>query len=123
MFPKLIAMKDATEAQVRSFVEEKVMPRLTTMRDYILDIVLIPDGNDKERLKPVIIEVNPIGEFAGTGMFDWLKDKPVLLGQKPFEFRTQAIDNAAQGNLSGMDPKWASLVSQFIESRDLMKVV
>ena len=67
----------------------------------MLDIVFVDDEFDgrsecpplsKERLhkmKVVIIEINPLAEFAGGGLFEWNKDKDVLLGDKPFEFRVQ----------------------------------
>ena len=40
-------------------------------------------------LDVVLIEVNPLAEFAGGGLFRWTTDKGVLLGEKPFDFRIQ----------------------------------
>jgi hypothetical protein len=111
-------MKQKIEDHVRHFVDGTIIPRLHAMKDFILDIVLIPssDASSIAGLKAVIIEVNPIGEFAGTGLFDWLKDKPIILGQKPFEFRCQTEDLAVNGDLGAMDPKWSSLVRKFAET-------
>jgi hypothetical protein len=44
---------------------------------------------DLDSLTCFIVELNPLAEFAGSGLFDWVRDKPVLLGVKPFEFRVQ----------------------------------
>jgi len=35
--------------------------------------------------------VNPLAEFAGTGLFSWLEDWQIILGEKPFEFRTHLV--------------------------------
>ena len=45
--------------------------------------------SDIESLKLYIVELNPLAEFAGTGLFKWhvKHDKAVLLGIEPFEFR------------------------------------
>lgn len=42
-----------------------------------------------ENFEVLIVEINPLAEFAGTGMFTWEHDKNVLLGESPFEFRLQ----------------------------------
>lgn len=75
VFPRLIAMKQEVSELVRDFVESDIVPRLGELRNFILDIVLISSTPQVDRfsnLKPVIIELNPIGEFAGTGLFNWL---------------------------------------------------
>ena len=33
------------------------------------------------------MEVNPFGEMAGSCLFSWSKDREVLTGEGPFEFR------------------------------------
>ena len=53
-----------------------------------------------------IIELNPLAEFAGAGLFDWLKDKPVLLGRKDFEFRCHSKLPDKNLVLANMTPSW-----------------
>eukprot|EP00484_Ammonia_sp_Unknown_P030999 CAMPEP_0197028776 /NCGR_PEP_ID=MMETSP1384-20130603/8383_1 /TAXON_ID=29189 /ORGANISM="Ammonia sp." /LENGTH=440 /DNA_ID=CAMNT_0042457831 /DNA_START=39 /DNA_END=1361 /DNA_ORIENTATION=+ len=98
-FDDLVQFQAEIVAKVQQFVND-VIARIQ-LDSFVLDIVLVDadyDGKsewpplNKERLqklKVMIIEINPMAEFAGGGLFEWNKDKDVLLGQKPFEFRMQ----------------------------------
>jgi hypothetical protein len=37
--------------------------------------------------KAFVVEINPLAEFTGFGLFDWLTDWKVIQGASPFEFR------------------------------------
>jgi hypothetical protein len=45
-------------------------------------------------MKVYIIELNPFAEFAGSGMFDWIRDRDILTGSKGDANNTNANDNA-----------------------------
>jgi len=34
-----------------------------------------------------VIELNPLAEFTGFGLFNWEKDHEIIKGKKEFEFR------------------------------------
>lgn len=59
-----------------------------------------------------VIEVNPLAEFAGSGLFSWERpaDNQVLLGKKPFEFRYRKRAPAKGYALTNMAPKWKSVI-------------
>jgi hypothetical protein len=54
------------------FWKEHVAP-VVKLKDYALDLVLIPRSSTPEdpymELKPFIIEINPLAEFTGSGLF------------------------------------------------------
>lgn len=54
------------------FWKEHVSP-VVKLKDYALDLVLIPRSSTPEdpymELKPFIIEINPLAEFTGSGLF------------------------------------------------------
>lgn len=88
---------------------------------YVVDFVLATAKEDqsdenKRLLLPLsdykvwIIELNPLAEFAGAGLFDWLVDKPVLLGQSPFEFRHHANPPPRSLVLANMTPSWKTRI-------------
>jgi len=60
-----------------------------------------------------VIEVNPLAEFAGSGMFSWEKphDNDVLRGVKPFEFRYCEKVRPKGYVLANMAPKWKSIIA------------
>eukprot|EP01083_Nonionella_stella_P056539 148821_1 len=98
-FDDLVQFKQEIVDKVDAFTKG-IMDRIE-LESFVLDIVLVDTDYDgqsewppltKERLdklKVMIIEINPLAEFAGGGLFEWNKDKDVLLGDKPFEFRMQ----------------------------------
>eukprot|EP00039_Didymoeca_costata_P023224 m.348030 g.348030 ORF g.348030 m.348030 type:complete len:414 (-) comp35286_c0_seq1:40-1281(-) len=101
-FPDLLKHKAAIQSKIESFVKTAV--EKLEMENMVLDLVLV-DANSIEMLQQgwpalteerlaamevIIIEVNPLAEFAGGGLFEWNADKDVLLGHKPFEFRVQS---------------------------------
>ena len=98
-FDDLVKFKQDIINKINKFVNNVI--DLIELESFVLDIVLVDinyNGKsewpplNKERLnklKVMIIEINPLAEFAGGGLFEWNKDKDVLLGDKPFEFRMQ----------------------------------
>eukprot|EP00300_Choanocystis_sp_HF-7_P003774 c12877_g1_i1.p1 GENE.c12877_g1_i1~~c12877_g1_i1.p1 ORF type:complete len:384 (+),score=74.82 c12877_g1_i1:163-1152(+) len=99
---------------------ESVLPKIP-LDSFVVDFVLATASEqsagaaldmDKRLQLPLedyhvrLIELNPLAEFAGTGLFDWLRDKPVLLGQKPFEFRFHASLPSPTLVLANMTPAW-----------------
>ncbi|ETO29123.1 hypothetical protein RFI_08001, partial [Reticulomyxa filosa] len=106
-FGDLVKYKDEIAKKLNAMIEVSV--KKLEMENMVLDIVLVdPDYNVKdewppltlerlEKLQVKIIEVNPLAEFAGGGLFEWNKDKDVLLGEKPFEFRMQTSLSAYTG--------------------------
>jgi len=106
-FGDLVKFKDEIIKKLSGFVEMSV--KKLGMENMVLDVVMVdPHYNVKEEWPPLtlerlqklevkIIEVNPLAEFAGGGLFEWNKDKDVLLGEKPFEFRMQTSLSAYTG--------------------------
>jgi len=93
-FPLLQSRKQQVLDLILKDFHEKIAPRIP-LKDYVLDFVLCTakeedydsSGDRYSNVQVFVIEVNPLAEFAGTGLFTWEKDKATLLGKKPFEFR------------------------------------
>lgn len=94
-------MLDSIESFFRA---EHVLERIP-YDSCVLDLILIADHAVRYRV--YICEINPLAEFAGTGLFSWLTDRSVLLGETPFQFRirTEETKEAAQAN-----GHWLSLI-------------
>ena len=86
----MVSQKEAILAKIRAFVENEIVPLFGNMSNYVLDLALAypREGDD---YKVWVVEVNPLAEFAGTGLFNWLDDWQIILGEKPFEFRTHLV--------------------------------
>lgn len=84
-FPFLERHKDQILEQIRRDFDQ-VLPHipqvvlcLTSKDNFVVDFVLAPpveidlasQASKYENLKVFIIELNPLAEFAGSGMFDW----------------------------------------------------
>lgn len=66
------------------------MVKFFTLDNYVIDFILIsetPEQGMYTNLKVWIVEINPFGEFAGAGLFQWENDMATLKGRNPFEFR------------------------------------
>ena len=69
------------------------------MQNFIMDLVIDDQG------KVWVVEINPFGELAGACLFSWSKDREVLMGQKPFEFRIVEEKPTIQYIKSEIDPR------------------
>eukprot|EP01106_Pelomyxa_sp_JSP_P015412 TRINITY_DN52_c0_g1_i15.p1 TRINITY_DN52_c0_g1~~TRINITY_DN52_c0_g1_i15.p1 ORF type:complete len:321 (-),score=71.82 TRINITY_DN52_c0_g1_i15:195-1157(-) len=95
-FPKLVARKQQILELIQREYALRVLPNVK-LSSYVIDFVLcVPSeqgyagrADRFDNLGLWVVEVNPLAEFAGTGMFTWEKDRDVLLGKQPFEFRMQ----------------------------------
>jgi hypothetical protein len=58
------------------------------------------------------VELNPLAEFTGCGLFDFQRDRAILLGQAPFEFRVSqcGVDESVRGSLA---PDYLTLLDEF----------
>jgi len=75
---------------------------------YVIDFVLT--GETSEEYKMYIIEINPFGEFAGSGLFSWTEDKQVLTGRAAFEFR---IIEKEITKLDDLGREWQKFLSKY----------
>eukprot|EP00466_Bigelowiella_natans_P005677 jgi/Bigna1/138778/aug1.46_g13486 len=109
---------------------EKTLKKKIPLSSCVLDLVFCPGvENDKKQDKEtstsenflrdiidsmdvMVIEVNPLAEFAGSGMFQWekAKDKNILLGVSPFEFRYQSRIPSKGFVRANIAPKWIHVV-------------
>lgn len=80
-FPDHLGTKNVVEQKVKELMEQFIRAMKDVLKSFIVDIVLDNQG------KAWVVEVNPFGELAGSCLFGWSKDREVLMGDKPFEFR------------------------------------
>ena len=88
-------------------VENDILPKITKLKNLVLDLILC-DINGKWCLK--VVEINPLAEFAGTGLFSWENDRKTLLGEDPFEFRIQ--EKIPENALQNLPPVWAKFIHE-----------
>jgi hypothetical protein len=74
----------AAEAACRWCFENVIAKRIELSR-FAIDFVVIEQADGS--FKAFVVELNPLAEFTGFGLFDWLCDQLVLQGRAPFEFR------------------------------------
>jgi hypothetical protein len=94
-FPLLVKHKQALVARVEEMVTQ-TLPQIA-LDHCVLDLALVRAQADDERdfflgqseeeldvgaFRVMIVELNPFAEFAGEGLFNWVTDKPLLMGQK-----------------------------------------
>lgn len=89
------------------FRNENLLERIP-YENCVLDLILIENQSNHYRV--YICEINPLAEFAGTGLFSWLNDRDVLLGRQPFEFRIRETEDA---HIAQANNQWLSLMNEF----------
>merc|ERR1711971_170324 len=117
-FADLFNFEASIVKKIQAFVDE-ILQRIE-MDSLVLDLVLVDANYDVEKewpsmsedrlskLKVMVIEINPLAEFAGGGLFEWNKDKDVLLGEKPFEFRMRK--SLSSFMMADLMPAWHPFV-------------
>lgn len=104
--PETVKKKDQILESIKRFmVAEHVLERLP-FENCVLDLILVQQDDFFYRV--YICEINPLAEFAGTGLFSWLEDRDILLGHQPFEFRLRdhEIEQLGQAN-----SEWLALMN------------
>jgi hypothetical protein len=83
------------EQAVSDALVRDVLPVLP-LRSAVVDLLLVRNRPfSREEHGPArfagvsvrVVELNPLAEFASTGLFSWERDRATLLGDAPFEFR------------------------------------
>lgn len=126
-FPTLCRRRAAVQAAAVRFCETLLIPRLPpSLQSCVVDLILIPKQQGAPAVAPAaaatdatpetedvgydvrVVELNPLAEFAGTGLFSWSgADRQVLLGERPFEFRV--LEQAPVVRRSDVAPAWGDL--------------
>ena len=104
----LIEQKEVVLESVENFFTTENLLERIPYDNCVLDLILIESSPGNYRV--YICEVNPLAEFAGTGLFSWLNDRAILLGDAPFEFR---IRESETKECNQADKQWLSLINHF----------
>ncbi len=81
---RLIANMVKAEEACRHCFDSVISKRISLSR-FAIDFIVIEQ--EDHSFKAFVVELNPLAEFTGFGLFDWLRDHQVLQGKAPFEFR------------------------------------
>eukprot|EP00092_Neocalanus_flemingeri_P092360 GFUD01117232.1.p1 GENE.GFUD01117232.1~~GFUD01117232.1.p1 ORF type:complete len:339 (+),score=100.60 GFUD01117232.1:86-1102(+) len=98
-FPEQQKTKEEVEQKVKNLMEKFITAMAGVLNSFVVDIVLYDAG------KVWVVEVNPFGELAGGCLFGWSKDRAVLMGERPFEFRMVEEKPTLGYVKSEMDPR------------------
>eukprot|EP01155_Anaeramoeba_flamelloides_P030618 Anaeramoba_flamelloidesa87125_41.p1 GENE.a87125_41~~a87125_41.p1 ORF type:complete len:286 (-),score=87.49 a87125_41:123-980(-) len=122
-FPKIERNKSAIMEKVQNFVKQIIQE--IPFQNFVLDInpcfendnsPLLDEEKDFSQLKIYICELNPLAEFAGSGCFDWVKDRDVLTGNSPFEFRI--VEKPPQFGIQNIPETWKELIFENEEEKN-----
>ncbi|CAF0946305.1 unnamed protein product [Adineta ricciae] len=102
----LIEQKRIVLESVENFFKTENLLEQIPYDNCVLDLILIENSPGNYRV--YICEVNPLAEFAGTGLFSWLNDRAILLGDAPFEFRIRESETKESNQA---DKQWLSLIN------------
>lgn len=113
-FPSLKEKKQVLQTLILELFHQ--LAQKIPLKNYVLDFLLCVDKEENygmsenryDNLKLWIVELNPLAEFAGTGLFSWTKDKATLLGYSPFEFRV--LEQVPAFALQNLPPQWKQLI-------------
>jgi len=107
-FPHLVQQKKEIEKTILEFWE-KNKDRIP-LDTYVVDFAL-----DTENKRVCIIELNPFGDYEGMGtstsMFDKVKDRAILFGDAPWEFRVELEPPTDIFKIMG--DKWKAIMKNY----------
>jgi hypothetical protein len=104
----LLENKDLILKSIKDFIYQKHLLEQIPYENCVLDLILIE--NETKIYQIYICEINPLAEFAGTGLFSWLNDRNILLGHQEFEFRIRENEN---NEIIEANNHWLSLINNF----------
>ena len=104
----LLEKKDLVLKSIKDFFHNENLLERIPYENYILDLILIENATDSYQV--FICEINPLAEFAGTGLFSWLNDRQILLGEQEFQFRIRENENDINSEANN---QWLSLINDF----------
>jgi hypothetical protein len=97
----LLKNKESILKSIKDFFQNENLLERIPYENCVLDLIFIEN-------QVYICEINPLAEFAGTGLFSWLTDRDILLGRQEFEFRIRENENK---NISEANNQWLSLIN------------
>ena len=62
----------------------------------------------EEEDRAIIVELNPLAEFSGMGLFDWLTDSKCIM-EEPFELRI--VERPPPFSAKDMGEQWSAFVT------------
>lgn len=104
----LLGNKNLILKSIRDFFSKENLLEKIPYENCVLDLILIE--NQTNNYQVYICEINPLAEFAGTGLFSWLDDREILLGRQEFQFRIRENENK---EISEANNQWLSLIKNF----------
>jgi hypothetical protein len=104
----LLENKDLILKSIKDFFHNENLLEKIPYENCVLDLILIENQTNNYQI--YICEINPLAEFAGTGLFSWLNDRNILLGHQEFQFRVRDNENK---EISEANNQWLSLINNF----------
>lgn len=102
----LIDNKEFILKSIEDFFRVENLLERIPYENYVLDLILIETTSDQYRV--YICEINPLAEFAGTGLFSWMTDRNILLGRQSFEFRIRENETT---DIAQANNQWLTLIN------------
>ena len=106
-FPRLQLCHDAVCRAMMDTAAALILSLPPTLDNCVIDFVCI---DEQAGWTARIVEINPMAEFAGSGLFSFEKDWRVLQGHDPFEFRFRKDASHVKLALRQMSDDWKSVI-------------
>jgi hypothetical protein len=103
----LLKEKNVILQCINDFFRNEHLLEQISYENCVLDLILV-ESNNNHNYQVYICEINPLAEFAGTGLFSWLNDRAILLGHQEFQFR---IRENEINEISEANNQWLSLIN------------
>ena len=95
----VVIVQDEIARRIRAFFAERIVD-LVPLDNYVIDFGIASatddiaaDGGGGSGGEVLVIELNPFNDYVGCGtdpgLFDWRRDRRVVDGDAPFEFRVR----------------------------------
>lgn len=106
-FPRLQRRHEALCGAMMATAAALIPSLPPSLYNCVLDFVCVEDATGFSAL---VVEINPMAEFAGSGLFSFEKDWRVLQGHEPFEFRFHKDAAHCKTALKLMAKDWKSVL-------------
>ena len=126
-FPFVAENKMVIQEKIQRFYEDELKPifmQNEQLLPCVVDFVILGQTEDLEEAKVKVVELNIFHDYdnnvkisSGSEMFDWSKDKDILLNG-PFEFRVNEKVREYEFYRKFVNPDWTDIMQDVIETME-----
>jgi hypothetical protein len=90
--PALCRLASDIRNSLKKYFEEELQGPLSTLYDrYAVDVVLVNPDDEQQDWRFMVIEVNPLFELTGEGLFESEEGRRIINGEAEFEYPVMRV--------------------------------